>query len=153
MSKYKIKARVTGILVEDGKLLLVKHSKPVAPGRFWSLPGGKLERGETLETGMLREMKEETGLDVQLGSLLYVCDKPEEEVSRIHFLFQLKRTSEDVQVPSNEFDENAILAVRWVPLEQLADPEYSFTPLFQDLALSGFPGAGEYKGHKSNIGL
>lgn len=64
MSKYDFNIRVTGILVEDNKILLVKQK--VSDKRNWSLPGGKLEQGETVEQGIIREMKEETGLDVEI---------------------------------------------------------------------------------------
>jgi ADP-ribose pyrophosphatase YjhB (NUDIX family) len=63
---------VTGIVVENGRLLLLNQDTD--SGRSWSLPGGKLENGETLARALVREMKEETGLDVEPGRLLYVCD-------------------------------------------------------------------------------
>ncbi len=70
--KYSFNIRVTGILIEDDKILLVKQK--VSDKRNWSLPGGKLERGETLEQALIREMNEETGFDVDIIKLLYVCD-------------------------------------------------------------------------------
>lgn len=153
MPTYEIRARVTGVLVEDGRLLLVKHKKQIADNRYWSLPGGKLEQGETLEAAMIREMLEETGLHVRIERLLYVCDKPEEDVSRIHFLFLLNRESGALKLPSNDFDDNSILDVQMIPIGQLSDPEYHFSPQFSELARNGFPGAGHYVGHKSRIGL
>ena len=48
---------------EQGRLLLVQRANPPAQGK-WSLPGGRLEPGETSETGVVREVREETGLDV-----------------------------------------------------------------------------------------
>ncbi|MCH5288145.1 MAG: NUDIX hydrolase [Christensenellaceae bacterium] len=56
---YAFQVRVTGVLIEDGRLLLVKQK--LSEARSWSLPGGRLERGETLEQGVVREIKEETG--------------------------------------------------------------------------------------------
>lgn len=153
MPDYEIRARVTGVLVEEERLLLVKHKLPIADNRCWSLPGGKVEQGETLEQAILREMQEETGLHVRIDRLLYVCDKPEEAVSRIHFLFLLTKESGVLRLPTNEFDDNAIEAVEMIPVGQLTEPDYNFTPLFAELVHKGFPGAGHYKGHKSNIGL
>ena len=43
-------------------------------GRPSSLPGGKAEDGETLAAALVRDMREETGLDGEPGPLLYVCD-------------------------------------------------------------------------------
>ena len=50
---------------EQGRLLLVKRANPPAQGK-WSLPGGRLESGETSEDGVVREVREETGLDVKV---------------------------------------------------------------------------------------
>ncbi|GAA1842906.1 NUDIX domain-containing protein [Pseudonocardia ailaonensis] len=52
----------------DGRLLLIERG--TNPGRgLWSLPGGRLEPGETDATGLVREMAEETGLVVEVGAL------------------------------------------------------------------------------------
>ncbi|MDZ4938597.1 NUDIX domain-containing protein, partial [Clostridium perfringens] len=69
-----LQVRVTGILIEDERILLVKQS--VSSERGWSLPGGRVEQGETLEEAMVREMEEETGLTTKVKKLLYLCDKP-----------------------------------------------------------------------------
>ena len=61
-----------GALVTDsgGRLLLVRHKRE--RGGFWQgrwiLPGGMLKVGEELDSGIIREVKEETGLDVRLDS-------------------------------------------------------------------------------------
>lgn len=75
---------VTGILVENKKILLVKQN---LKSRNWSLPGGRLEKGESLEEGIKREMKEETGLDTGLVKLLYICEKPDVNPPLIHITF------------------------------------------------------------------
>ena len=59
---YNFSVRVTGIFIEDEQILVVKQK--ISESRNWSLPGGRLERGETLEQALKREMKEETGLIV-----------------------------------------------------------------------------------------
>ena len=61
------------LVVEEKKILLVKREKDPGKGR-WSIPGGLLEVGELLEDGAKRETKEETGLDVEVDSLLDVID-------------------------------------------------------------------------------
>jgi 8-oxo-dGTP diphosphatase len=62
------------IVADDGRVVLVKrHHEPLA-GQ-WSLPGGGLEIGETLEAGVAREVLEETGLVVDVGPVIEVFDR------------------------------------------------------------------------------
>jgi len=56
------KVAVAALVVKDGKVLLVKRKYPPSAGR-WSLPGGHVELGERLEEAVLRELKEEAGVD------------------------------------------------------------------------------------------
>jgi ADP-ribose pyrophosphatase YjhB (NUDIX family) len=65
---------VGGIVIEQGRVLLVKRSQPPLQGR-WSLPGGLLETGETLEAAVARELLEETGLHVAVGPLVEVVER------------------------------------------------------------------------------
>ena len=65
---------VGAVIVHDGRVLLVKRRYEPLAGQ-WSLPGGALELGETLETGLSREIKEETGLAVRIGPVIEVFDR------------------------------------------------------------------------------
>ncbi len=62
------------ILVDSGMVVLVKRGHEPLAGQ-WSLPGGMLELGETLEAGTAREMREETGLAVDVGPVIEVFDR------------------------------------------------------------------------------
>ena len=79
---------VGAVIVQDGRVLLVKRRYEPLAGR-WSLPGGTLETGETLEAGLAREMQEETGLDVRVGPVIDVFDRimlDEEKRVQYHFV-------------------------------------------------------------------
>ena len=65
---------VGAVIVEAGRVLLVKRRYEPLAGR-WSIPGGTLELGETLETGVAREMLEETGLKIEVGPVIEVFDR------------------------------------------------------------------------------
>ena len=73
---------------DSGRVLLVKRRHEPLAGQ-WSLPGGKLELGETLEAGTAREIREETGLDVDVGPAVEVFDRillDDEGAVRYHFV-------------------------------------------------------------------
>src|SRR5512139_3996343 len=65
---------VGAVIVQDGKVLLVKRRHEPLAGQ-WSLPGGAVEVGETLEACVAREMLEETGLEVRVGPVVEVLDR------------------------------------------------------------------------------
>ena len=80
---------VGAVIVEDGKVVLVKRLYEPLAGR-WSLPGGTLELGETLEEGVAREMREETGLKVEVGPVIEVFDRIiTDDTRRIRYHFVL----------------------------------------------------------------
>ena len=62
------------VIVQDGKALIVKRAHEPRKGE-WSLPGGRVELGESLADATRREIKEETGLDVEVGPLIEVFDR------------------------------------------------------------------------------
>lgn len=149
MNNNLFQIRVTGLLIEEGKILLVNQK--VSPNRSWSLPGGRVEQGETLEQGIIRELFEETGLKVKVIKLLYICDKTDANPPLLHITLLLERISGEITLPTNEFDENPIHDVKFVNVTELTD--YGFTDLFQEIVEASFPNAGNYMGPKSSIGL
>ncbi len=62
--------RCQGVVVVDDHILLIQHREHVGGRSFWLLPGGGQEADESEETCVVREMKEETGLDVKVERLL-----------------------------------------------------------------------------------
>lgn len=100
---YHFKVRVGVVLIADGKLLLVRQNdRP-----FWVLPGGTLEPGESLDACAVRELKEETNLDIQIKRLLYVSDfiqpGPKQTID-VFFLAELKNPKglDEFQMATNE---------------------------------------------------
>ncbi len=74
----------SGLLIEDGKILLVKRKSPPSIGR-WSLPGGVVEKGESLKDAVKREFFEETSLSVEVVKLLTVYEKIEVQEDKVGY--------------------------------------------------------------------
>lgn len=62
------------VLDADGRLLMVQRARPPAVGT-WSLPGGRVEAGEDDAAAVVREVREETGLDVAVGELVGTVER------------------------------------------------------------------------------
>ena len=103
---------VGGIALGDGTLLMVRRAKE--PGRgLWSLPGGHVEAGEYLSDAVRREVREETGLEVEVRHLAGIF----EVVGDPHYVildFVVEADHDAVPVASGDVDD-----ARWIPLEAI----------------------------------
>jgi ADP-ribose pyrophosphatase YjhB (NUDIX family) len=142
-----LRVRATGVLIEDNSLLVLRQS---TGDRRWSLPGGHVIAGETLAEAVKRELREETGLEVEVGELLYVADVPQAEPPLLHVTMRVQRRGGRPEL-RDDADRNPITEVRLVALDRLR--EFGFSETFASLAASGFPNAGSYVGPKAAIGL
>ena len=81
----------SAVIVEDGKVLLIKRED----FEVWALPGGTVESGETTAQAAIREVKEETGLDVELSRLVGIYSSPRwHDVVRALLVGMVKRSAE-----------------------------------------------------------
>ncbi|MFN8411845.1 MAG: NUDIX domain-containing protein [Anaerolineales bacterium] len=94
------RSRACAAIIKNGKILLVHHRS--AHESYWTLPGGGVEGNETYEQAALREVKEETGLDVVIGPLLFV--EPYEV--GLSYCYQAELLGNDV--PSLGFDPEEV---------------------------------------------
>jgi len=65
---------VGALILAEGKILLVERGREPLKG-YWSLPGGAVETGELLEDAMRREVREETGVEVEVLCLLEIFER------------------------------------------------------------------------------
>ena len=72
------KLTVDGIAIMDGQIILIKRKSQPFQGQY-ALPGGFVEYGETVETAVVREFQEETGLQTRVKHLLGVYSSPDRD--------------------------------------------------------------------------
>ncbi len=65
---------IGGVIIDQGRTLLIRRGNEPLLGE-WSIPGGTLEIGESLEEGVVRELLEETGIEVRILELIEVFDR------------------------------------------------------------------------------
>lgn len=72
MQEIQFHITVKAIVIYRGKILIVKRTRPSTDGLgYWELPGGGLEYGETPHEALIRELKEETDLDIKIIKPVY----------------------------------------------------------------------------------
>lgn len=112
------------LILRRGCVLLVERGREPLKG-YWSLPGGVLETGETLEDGLRREVREETGLEVKVSHLFEVFERimPDEKGrSEYHYVLldYLCRARGGALAPGDD-----VSRVEWVQERNLG--EYRIT--------------------------
>lgn len=116
------------VIVEGGRVLLIERAHEPYQG-FWGMPGGAVELGETVAEALCREVREETGLEVEVGDLVTYRDAiahgPDGGVA-YHFVIMYHR-ARVVGGQLRAGDDAARVA--WVPL-----PEADYLPLVPGLA-------------------
>jgi 8-oxo-dGTP diphosphatase len=102
-----------GILIENGKLLLVKRAKEPDLGK-WAVPGGRIEENETAEECLKREFKEETGLDVEPVKLIGIYSDPARDPRKIiGAAYITRRTGGEIKAGDDAGE------VKWFKLDEL----------------------------------
>jgi len=120
---------IGAVIVDDGNILLAKRGSEPGKNR-WSIPGGLVELGETVQETVVREVKEETNLDVQVRSLIDVVDNLEPDGKgrlRYHFVildFLVHLKGGSLRAGSD------VLEVCWVPLSEVE--KYDLTKTFRE---------------------
>jgi 8-oxo-dGTP diphosphatase len=110
-----------GAVVLDGeRVLLVKRGREPLLG-VWTLPGGAVELGETMREAVARELREETGLAVEVGPIVETLEQIRaDRTGRVEYHYVLvdflcRATGGEPSAASDAAD------VDWVPLDRLAD--------------------------------
>lgn len=106
---------VGAVVVHDGALLLVRRGHGPAAGE-WSVPGGRVEAGETLAEALVREVAEETALECVCGELMAWAELIGDEHHFVVMDFVATVLEHGTPVAGDDAAE-----VRWVPLGEVAE--------------------------------
>ena len=106
---------VGAVMVDHDRLLLVRRGRGPAAGR-WSVPGGKVEIGETLAEAVTRELREETGIEGVCGPLLGWAERIDAADHFVILDFEVTLVGDDQPVAGDDAAEAA-----WVELHDVAD--------------------------------
>ena len=114
-SPLRPEACVGAIVVDDERLLLVRRGRGAAAGT-WSVPGGHIESGETVQEAVLRELLEETGLEGVCGELVGWAERIDDDHHAVILDFAVTLFEAGEPVAGDDADEAC-----WVPLWDVAE--------------------------------
>lgn len=106
---------VGAIAVDNDRLLLVRRGHGAAAGE-WSVPGGRVEAGETLAEAVVRELREETGVEGVCNDLIGWVERISADSHYVILDFRV-----DVLEPSEPVAGDDAAEAAWVPLSDVAD--------------------------------
>ena len=119
---YTCGIRTVGVLIKDNRILVQREKD----GNAYALPGGHIKVGETLESGLIREMKEELGVETRCDRLLWSEESFWEwngkRALTIAFYYQISLREELAIPESGEFvsqKDHCNVVLGWMPIEGL----------------------------------
>jgi 8-oxo-dGTP pyrophosphatase MutT (NUDIX family) len=124
------------------QLLAAKHRRDDG-SEFWCLPGGKTDEGELAAEAAVRELREEAGIEIELGGVIWLADRP--EAGRFELVYT-GRVLGPTPGPRPPLEDKHLVTVAWRPLWELAREDFQPRPLLEALLrgpLPEVPAAGE----------
>jgi 8-oxo-dGTP diphosphatase len=116
MGKVNFHITVKAIVIHEGKILIMKRVRPSSDGLgWWELPGGGLEYGEPPHEALIRELKEETGLDIKILKPVYTFTAIRENYQTVGIGFLTIPTNDHVILSDEHTD------YRFVSQDELKD--------------------------------
>ena len=122
------KLAVGALIVDEDRVLLVRRG--VIPRKtFWAMPSGFVEYDEQPRPALARELREETGLEAEIGRVLEVYPISDPNKKGVFLLFEARVTGGDMQAGDDAMD------VRWFPIDAIPWDEVAFPQLREALSM------------------
>lgn len=119
---HRLRVRVCGICIEEGRILLVHHQGLGTDNSLWAPPGGGMDYGENAHEALKREFLEETGLSIQVDRFLFVHEYLEPPLHGIELFFAVTSTGGTLTKgydPEMSHQDQLITATGFKNLEEL----------------------------------
>ena len=118
----RLRLRVCGLYREGDRLLMVRHRGIGPTNTFWCPPGGGAQFGETAPEALVREFSEETGLEIEVGEMLFVNEFMQPPLHALELFFTVQVTGGQLRLgtdPEMGQDEQIIDDVRLMSFEEI----------------------------------
>jgi 8-oxo-dGTP diphosphatase len=126
------------VILREGRLLMSRISPRIAPGEWWTLPGGGIDFGEDPADAVVREVHEETGLDCTLGDPIWIGSarrevdrEPHRGPTDLHSVRLVYEAWVPTDAPTPRVVEvdGSTVEARWWPLEAVTSREIDTVPM------------------------
>lgn len=116
----KPRVRVAGILIENDRILLIEHLKKGK--RYWLVPGGGVDWGESTAEALVREYKEETNLDIDVEKFLFLSETiaPDKQKHVINLYFQVRVVKNSIEKMRIGNEKN-LMDLRFITKEEIEE--------------------------------
>jgi 8-oxo-dGTP diphosphatase len=104
----RVRVRVCGLHWVGNSLLVINH-RHLSSNSFWSPPGGGIEPGFTAQEALIKEFKEETELNVEVGKHLFTCEFIIQPLHAIELFFEIKSATGRIQIGADPETEVQII--------------------------------------------
>ncbi|MGD9328793.1 MAG: NUDIX domain-containing protein [Cyclobacteriaceae bacterium] len=123
----KLRVRVCGILIEKGKILLIRHKSLGKNGVLWAPPGGGMLFGEHAEETIKREFEEETGLKIKVERFLFTHEFLKPPLHAIELFFEVSRLEGALKTgydPEMKKNEQIITDATYLDMDQISKMDH-----------------------------
>lgn len=118
----RLRTRVNGVLIQDNKILLIKH-RMASESYFWNVPGGGMKYGSSAAENLKREFMEETGLIIEVKDFLCIYEYLDKPLHAVELYFEVSQIGGKLKLgkdPELENDKQLITEIAYLDIENLS---------------------------------